>query len=190
MKIIFGLGNPGPRFAATRHNCGFLVLDRLAEELNCSFGKKEQDNLLASCLYGGQKLLLAKPQSFMNLSGFPVARLASFYKVDYEDILIVHDDLDLPPAALRLRRGGSDGGHNGVKSIIEQTGAAQINRLKVGIGAALFNAPDYVLSPFTPEETPLFAATFSRAAQAALCWAELGISAAMNRFNHNPAEAE
>mgnify|MGYP000953372377 CR=1 FL=1 len=190
MKIIFGLGNPGPRYDATRHNCGFMVLDRLARSLNCAFGKKEQDNLVAAAFYRGQKLLLAKPQAFMNLSGFPLARLCAYYKVPYEEILVIHDDLDLPPAQLRLRRGGSDGGHNGVKSIIEQTGVQNINRLKIGIGAALYHTPDYVLSPFSQEEAPLFKAALDRAAQAALAWAELGIGEAMNRFNHQPEDGE
>lgn len=186
MKIIAGLGNPGLRYSATRHNCGFLTLDTLAEELDCSFGKKEQDCLTASAIWKGQKLLLAKPQSYMNLSGFPLMRLLSFYKAELADMLVIHDDLDLPPAIVKLRRGGSDGGHNGIKSIIAQAGSQDFNRLKIGVGAALFNTPDYVLSTFTVEEMPLFAAAFKRAAEAALCWAELGIGEAMNRFNHNP----
>ena len=109
MKIIFGLGNPGLRYAATRHNCGFLTLDCLAEHLSLAFDKKIEDNLVASTIYQGEKLLLAKPQLYMNLSGFPLARLCHYYKVDYSEILIVLDDLALPPTSLRFRRGGSDG---------------------------------------------------------------------------------
>lgn len=184
MKIIFGLGNPGLRYSATRHNCGFMTLDSLAYQLDCSFGKKELDNQLAAAVWRGEKLLLAKPQSFMNLSGFPVMRLVNYYKVELAEILVIHDDLDLPPAALRLRRGGSDGGHNGIKSIIQQSGSTAINRLKIGIGAALYDTPDYVLSPFSAEEAPLFAATFKLAAEAACCWAASGIEAAMNQYNH------
>ena len=183
MKIIFGLGNPGGRYELSRHNCGFMTLDRIAAALGCSFGKKEQDNLTASGLYRGQKLLLAKPQSFMNLSGFPLTRLCAFYKVDYSDILVIHDDMDLPAGQLRLRRGGQSGGHNGIKSIIEQTGTTAFNRLKIGIGRPLFDTIDHVLQPIAAEDAPLFAAAFDRAAQAALCWADQGIAAAMNEYN-------
>ncbi|MDO4581410.1 MAG: aminoacyl-tRNA hydrolase [Bacillota bacterium] len=190
MKIIFGLGNPGLRYAATRHNCGFLTCDRIASELG--FGaieKKTQDNLIAFGTYKGQKLLLAKPQSFMNLSGGPVSRLCAFYKVEYSDVLIIHDDLSLPPGMLRLRRGGSDGGHNGVKSIIEQTGTTAINRLKIGIGAALFDTADYVLSRFPDEDIELFRRSFALAAQAAILWSEQGIAAAMNEYNANDKQS-
>ena len=185
MKIIFGLGNPGPRYEATRHNCGFIVLDHIADTLGCSFGKKEQDNEIASGFYKGEKLLLAKPQSFMNLSGYPLARLCSYYKVDYEDILVVHDDLDLPPGALRLRRGGSAGGHNGLKSIIEQTGITAINRLKIGIGSPRGSVIDYVISPFYEDELPILGPAFIQGAEAALCWASQGITAAMNLYNRS-----
>ena len=183
MKIIFGLGNPGLRYAATRHNCGFLTLDCLAEHLGLAFDKKIEDNLVASAIYQGEKLLLAKPQLYMNLSGFPLARLCHYYKVDYSEILIVLDDLALPPTSLRFRRGGSDGGHNGMKSIIEQTGTKNINRLKIGIGEALFNTVDHVIGAFSPEEMPAFAKTFSLAAEGVLCWLQEGIESAMNKYN-------
>lgn len=186
MKIIFGLGNPGPQYETTRHNCGFITLDHIADELGCSFGKKEQDNDIATSFYKGEKLILAKPQSFMNLSGFPLARLCTYYKVDYGDILVIHDDLDLPPGALRLRRGGRAGGHNGIKSIIEQTGTTAINRLKIGIGSPLGSVIDYVISPFYEDQLPMMNPAFIRAAEAALCWAEQGISAAMNLYNRAP----
>ena len=180
------MGNPGPRYATTRHNCGFITLDHIADELGCSFGKNELDNEIASSFYKGEKLLLAKPQSFMNLSGFPLARLCAYYKVDYADILVIHDDLDLPPGTLRLRRGGSAGGHNGLKSIIEQTGTTAINRLKIGIGTPRGSVIDYVISPFYDDELPILGQAFIRGAEAALCWAEQGISAAMNIYNRAP----
>ena len=186
MKIIFGLGNPGPRYAATRHNCGFITLDHIAEELGCSFGKQEQDNDIASAFYKGNKLLLAKPLSFMNLSGFPLTRLCSHYKVDYEDILVIQDDLDLPLGTLRLRRSGSAGGHNGIKSIIEQTGTMAFNRLKIGIGTPRGSVIDYVISPFYEDELPIIGLAFIRAAEAALCWVEQGIGPAMNLYNRTP----
>ena len=183
MKIIFGLGNPGMRYATTRHNCGFLTLDSLAAQLNLSFDKKIEDNLVTIAAVAGEKVLLAKPQLYMNLSGFPVARLCHYYKVDYTDILVILDDLSLPPTSLRFRRGGSDGGHNGMKSIIEQTGTKNINRLKIGIGEAAFNTVDHVIGPFTGEEIPAFAKTFNVAAEGALCWVKEGIDAAMNKYN-------
>lgn len=183
MKIVFGLGNPGSKYELSRHNCGFMTLDRIAHLLGCSFGKKEQDNITASGLYRGQRLLLAKPQSYMNLSGFPLTRLCAYYKVDMGDILVIHDDMDLPAGQLRLRRGGSSGGHNGLKSIIEQTGTTSFNRLKIGIGRPLYDTIDHVLQPIGREELDLFAAAFDRAAQAALLWADQGIAAAMNEYN-------
>ena len=185
MKIIFGLGNPGLRYGVTRHNCGFLTLDQIAHTLGCDFSKKEQDNQVAAGLYQGEKILLAKPQSYMNLSGYPLARLCAYYKVAYEEILVIHDDMSLPPCVLRFRRGGSAGSHNGIKSIIEQTGTQDINRLKVGIGSSPYDAALYVTTPFTREEIPVFAETFRLAAEAALFWVENGIDAAMNRYNSN-----
>ena len=189
MKIIFGLGNPGLRYAATRHNCGFLTLDQLADKLGCRFGKKELDNEIALAHDGGERILLAKPQSYMNLSGFPLTRLCAYYKVSYDDILVILDDLSLQPGQLRLRRGGSDGGHNGMKSIIAQSGTDRINRLKIGIGAAPYDTALYVTTPFEREEMPRFAAAFARAADAALCWARQGIEAAMNLYNRMPEES-
>lgn len=184
MKLIAGLGNPGARYANTRHNVGFMVLDRLAEKLNTSFDKKDGDALYAVGRYQGEKLLLLKPQSFMNLSGFPLVSLANFYKVDYSDIMVIYDDLDLPPALVRLRASGSSGGHKGMLSIIEQTGKEQIARIKIGIGRSPYpDAADYVLEAFNQEERVLFASAFDIAVQAALCWAEHGIYEAMNCYN-------
>ena len=183
MKIIFGLGNPGGKYELSRHNCGFMTLDRIAAALGCSFTKKEQDNVTASGIYRGQRLLLAKPQSYMNLSGFPLARLCAYYKVDYSEILVIHDDMDLPAGRLRLRRGGQSGGHNGIKSIIEQTGTTDFNRLKIGIGRPVYDTVDHVLLPIAAPDMPLFASAFERAAEAALCWADQGIAAAMNEYN-------
>lgn len=188
MKMIFGLGNPGLKYSVTRHNCGFMTLDKIADELGCSFGRKEMDNDIASAVYKGQKIILAKPQSYMNLSGFPLSRLCGYYKVDYSDVLVIHDDLSLEPGKLRLRRGGSDGCHNGIKSIIEQTGTRNINRLKIGIGEAPFgNTVEFVLAPFSRDDMAFFAAAFARAAEAALCWADEGIDVAMNKYNRNEA---
>jgi len=184
MKIIFGLGNPGPQYELTRHNCGFLTLDEMADRMNIFFGKIVEDNDIAVGFWKGEKLMLAKPQQYMNLSGFPLTRLCHYYKVEYEDILVIQDDLDLQPGMIRLRRGGSDGGHNGIKSIIAQTGTNKINRLKIGIGAAAHHdTVDHVIGRFSQEEEPLFKQVFPAAADAAFCWLEQGIGEAMNRFN-------
>lgn len=189
MKIIFGLGNPGLRYAVTRHNCGFLTLDQIAAELNTEFGKKEHDNFVAVGHHAGEKIMLAKPQSYMNLSGFPLTRLCAYYKVDYADMLVIYDDMSLPPGSLRFRRAGSDGGHNGIKSIIAQTGTSSFSRLKIGIGAAPYDAALYVTTPFEKAEMPLFAETFRSAAKAALFWVKNGVDAAMNEFNQSEGKS-
>lgn len=190
MKIIFGLGNPGLRYEQTRHNCGFLTLDKLAENLNSEFAKNVEENLIATATYKDMRLILAKPQLFMNLSGFPLTRLCHYFKVEYSDILVIHDDLDLPATSLRFRRSGSDGGHNGMKSIIEQTGIIAINRLKIGIGSAVYDTIDYVTGRFSGEEIPEFTQAFATAADAALFWVEQGIGAAMNKYNHRDQDVK
>lgn len=186
MKLIVGLGNPGLQYAATRHNVGFLVLDQLADRLDTRFAKREHNCETAQAFHQGQKLLLAKPQSYMNLSGYPVLALCQYYKLEFDELLVICDDLALPPGQLRLRRGGSAGGHNGLKSIIEQTGTTAINRLKIGIGPALGSAPDYVLARFAAAEMPVMAEAFAEGAAAALCWAGEGIAVAMNQYNRKP----
>jgi len=183
MKLIFGLGNPGLRYAVTRHNCGFLTLDKLAEKLGTSFSGKEQDNEVATARFRGEKVILAKPQSYMNLSGYPLSRLCGYYHVEQEDILVIYDDMSLEPGRLRFRRNGSDGGHNGIKSIIEQLGSKEFARLKIGIGQPVYDAALFVTTPFEKEEMPLFAEAFDKAADASLLWMEAGISVAMNRYN-------
>ncbi|MCR4963912.1 MAG: aminoacyl-tRNA hydrolase [Firmicutes bacterium] len=183
MKLIAGLGNPGLRYAGTRHNCGFLTLDQIAGKLSVDFHKKEHNNLTTAAFWHGEKVLLAKPQSYMNASGVPLYALASYYHIELADILIISDDLDLPPAAMRLKRGGRDGGHNGWKSIIGQFASTEINRIKIGVGKAPFSTADYVLSRFSAGEAPYFAKTFATAAEASLYWLENGIGAAMNQYN-------
>ncbi|MEG1501475.1 MAG: aminoacyl-tRNA hydrolase [Clostridiales bacterium] len=203
MKIIAGLGNPGLEYAMTRHNCGFLTLDILEQRLDIACNRHDNDALIGMGFYQSEKLLLLKPQSYMNLSGFPLIRLANYYKVDLEDILVIYDDMDLLPGTLRLKRGGSAGGHNGMASIIEQAGSDKINRLKIGIGHSPFHkGADHVLGRFSGEEIPLMADVFAKAADAALLWTKEGIAAAMSSYNikeekpkkknqaHNPLEID
>ena len=182
MKMIVGLGNPGLQYAATRHNCGFLTIDKLAYDLQAATAKKEQNALTQQVFYQGQKLLLVKPQSYMNLSGFPVTALLHYYKIATKDMLVIFDDMDLPAATVRLRHQGSAGGHNGIKSMIEQLGSKEFARIKIGISHG-FVGSDHVLGRFSAAEMPLMAEAFALAAEAALCWANLGITAAMNRYN-------
>lgn len=183
MKIIVGLGNPGLQYSTTRHNCGFMVIDKIADILSVSVNKKELGSLTATAYYKSQKLLLVKPQSFMNLSGIPVSRIVDYYKAENDEILVIYDDLSLSPGILRLRRGGRDGGHNGLKSIIGQLGDTDINRIKIGIGAAPYDTAAYVLSHFKEEEMSLYSDVFAVAAEAAFHWVEFGISSAMNKYN-------
>ena len=183
MKIIAGLGNPGLEYAVSRHNCGFLTIDKIAYDLGADREKKEHNSLTRVARMGGSKLLLAKPQTYMNNSGFAVCALLNYYKLKLTDLLIIFDDMDLEPATVRLRRGGSSGGHNGMQSIIEQCGSTDIARIKIGIGHGWGSGASHVLGRFAEEAMPMYAAAFTHAAQAALCWAEHGISEAMNKYN-------
>lgn len=185
MKMIVGLGNPGTEYMVSRHNCGFMTIDQLAYKLKSTKEKKEKNSLTRQAMLGAQKLLLVKPQMYMNNSGYAVVALKNYYKLDLSEILIVYDDMDLPAAHLRLRREGRAGGHNGMQSIIDQCGSAQIERLKIGIGHSFaISGANHVLSRFAAEEMPVMAAAFARAACAALCWAEHGIAQAMNEYNN------
>lgn len=157
MKWIVGLGNPGSRYADTRHNVGFMALDRLAERWGISFQQSRFNALLGEGTVNGVKAVLLQPQTFMNLSGESVAAYRSFFKVRTEDLIVVYDDLDTPLGQIRLRFKGSAGGHNGIKSIIQQIGAQDFNRIRIGISRP---EPDrdvanYVLSPFSKSEREL-----------------------------------
>jgi PTH1 family peptidyl-tRNA hydrolase len=184
VKMIAGLGNPGLEYSVSRHNCGFMTIEQIAHELGAAREKKEKTAITRQAMLGAHKLLLVKPQTYMNNSGFAVEALRHYYKLDLADVLVIYDDMDLPPGVLRLRRAGRAGGHNGMQSIIEQCGSEQICRLKIGIGHGFsLSGAGHVLSRFAEEEMPLMAAAFARASQAALCWAEYGITKAMNEFN-------
>jgi PTH1 family peptidyl-tRNA hydrolase len=152
-KLIVGLGNPGSKYQWTRHNAGFMVLDRLAEIIRVSVDRTKFGGLSGEGSWFGERLVLLKPQTFMNLSGRAVAEAARFYKIPTADIIVVHDDLDLPFGQLRLKEGGGHGGHNGLRSIIEELGSADFLRVRVGIGRPdKESAERYVLTPFNPEE--------------------------------------
>ncbi len=183
-RLIVGLGNPGRKYAGHRHNVGFQCLDHLAEAWGLSFSKRKHKALLAQGHIAGLKAILAKPQTFMNLSGQAVERMARFYKVPPENILVIYDDLDLPVGKIRLRPEGGSGGHKGMKSIIEHLGSNGFPRLRVGIGRPTHGDPvDYVLSDFAPDEQIAMEQAYERAVSAVELWLTEDIAAAMNRHN-------
>lgn len=182
-RLIAGLGNPGKRYEATKHNVGFMVVDLLAESLGCVWKSKGKGLLAESS--GAGKVVLLKPQTFMNLSGESVREICDFYKIAAEDVLVIYDDLDLPPGSMKARKGGSDGGHNGIKSIIQRLGCQDFPRLKIGIGKAPaeWRGADWVLSCFTADDWKLVAPMLERARDAAEYWLKNDITAVMNEFN-------
>jgi peptidyl-tRNA hydrolase, PTH1 family len=179
-KLIVGLGNPGPEYAGTRHNVGFQCVDLIAERLGARWLRLD-DALVA---VADEKLVLAKPLTFMNRSGPAVARLLDRRAVPTSQALVIYDDMDLPLGTLRLRARGSAGTHNGMRSVIAALGTEHLARLRIGIGqASPGGAIDHVLSGFTPDERPLVQEQLERAADAGLSWANEGAEVAMNRYN-------
>jgi PTH1 family peptidyl-tRNA hydrolase len=186
IRLVVGLGNPGPEYASTRHNIGFMVADQLAAQFGSIWEKSlKWDALSAKC----GSVLLIKPMSFMNRSGHPLFALAQFYKIEPQQILVVLDDLALPVGRLRLRARGGSGGHNGLESIIMQFGTEEIPRLRIGIGEApREGSVDYVLNRFVDEEKPLVRSTINRAVEAVKCAIDKGLVSAMNTFNKTETE--
>jgi len=154
MKLIVGLGNPGKQYEKTRHNVGFLCLDKLSDKYNLSFKFESSFNAMVSvCNVGGEKCIFVKPQTYMNLSGEAVGKILKYYKVDINDFLVIYDDMDLPLGSLRLREKGSAGGHNGIKNIIAHLSTQEFKRIRVGIsGHANLDAKDYVLGNFSKSD--------------------------------------
>lgn len=184
MKIIVGLGNPGPRYETTRHNAGFLVLDLLAEKWHMDFKKQAHFSLIADGRVAGEKVILMKPMTYMNLSGKAVGDAVGFYKIDMAELLVVYDDMDLDVGRLRIKQGGSGGGHNGMNSIIHQLAGQDISRIKIGIGRPdREQASDYVLMPFPDQDWALVKPAIEKGAEAAELWFREGVFAAMNQYN-------
>ncbi len=184
--LIVGLGNPGREYEKTRHNCGFRAIDILAESLHCKLDKAKFQGLYTQVKYGGKKLLLLKPQTFMNLSGRSVLQLSAYFQVPPQRIIVLFDDISLVPGKLRIRSDGSAGGHNGIKSIIAELGSQDFPRVKIGVGAKPhpdYDLADWVLSAFTSLEEKALGPALERAAQAALCIVDKGTYEAANRFN-------
>jgi PTH1 family peptidyl-tRNA hydrolase len=183
-KLVVGLGNPGSKYEGTRHNVGFEVIDRLAQGGSGAAFTRKFDGLLAETDIEFRRVLLLKPQTFMNLSGRSVRQAVQFYKIDLADLLVVCDDLSLPLGKLRLRRGGSDGGQKGLRDIAQQLGTEEYPRLRIGIGdRGSIDAADFVLTRFRPAERPIIDDALILATQAVAVWVAQGLEAAMNRFN-------
>ena len=184
--VIAGLGNPGREYAETKHNVGFCVIDRLAEKYHIDVTKFKQKALIGDGTINGKRVLLVKPQTFMNLSGESLREVMDFYKADpEEELIVIYDDISLPPGQLRIRGKGSAGGHNGVKSLIQHLGTQTFKRIKVGIGEKpeAYDLADYVLGRFHGEEKAVMEEARKRAAKAAVKIMNDGLEAAMNEYN-------
>jgi peptidyl-tRNA hydrolase, PTH1 family len=187
MKLIVGLGNPGTQYSATRHNVGFRVVDRIASNFGWTWESSRRDRAeLAQGTIGGERILLIKPQTYMNESGQSVAPLVSFYKIPLSDLLVISDDLDLPVGRIRLRERGSDGGQRGVRSIVNQIGNDSFPRLRIGIGRPADRRIDpisWVLNTPQGDDRIKLDTAETRAAKAALSWLQEGMAATMNKYN-------
>lgn len=183
--LIAGLGNPGREYKDTRHNIGFMVADRLAAELGIRVGRLQQKALVGNGVYLGSKVIIAKPVTYMNLSGQAVTSLIRYYGIEQENFLVVHDDLDLPFGVLRLRPGGGSAGQKGMQSIIEQAGTQEFARLRCGIGRppGQMEAAAYVLQPFSTQDQAELPVVLDQAVKAIMVFIEFGIDEAMNQFN-------
>jgi len=187
MKVVVGLGNPGPKYASTRHNAGFAVVLELARRWNAEGRNDARFNaMVAEARVGPVKVLLVQPLTFMNLSGRAVQSLVNFYKVPVDEVVVISDDVDLPVGSLRMRKTGSSGGQKGLQSIIEHLGTSDIRRIRLGVGARPpeWQMEDWVLSRFYPEEQPEFDKAVVAAADATDLWVRRNdFDLAMNRFN-------
>lgn len=183
--LIIGLGNPGREYKDNHHNFGFMLVDRLAVRLNARGMKLQSKAIVTNAIYEERKLILAKPQTYMNLSGHSVQGLAHFYKLPLENLLVAHDDLDLPFGTIRLRPGGGPGGQKGVASAIESLGTKDFVRLRLGIGRppGRMDPAAYVLQDFSRDEMKELSAILDRAADAALEFVVNGLDKAMNKYN-------
>ena len=184
--LIVGLGNPGPEYQHTRHNIGFRCVELLAEQLNCKIDRAKFQGLYGQTTYNGTRLLLLKPMTYMNLSGRSVLQLSAYFQIPPARIIVLFDDISLEPGRIRVRPSGSAGGHNGIKSIIQELGSQDFPRVKIGVGAKPhpdFDLAAWVLSSFSASEEKTLAVSLENAANAALTILDQGVPAAANRFN-------
>ena len=184
--LIVGLGNPGREYEKTRHNAGWRAIDRIAEKLSCKIDKAKFQGLYGQTTYAGEKVFLLKPQTYMNLSGRSVLQLSAFFKVPPARIIVLFDDISLEPGRLRIRADGSAGGHNGIKSIIQELGSQAFPRVKIGVGGKAHpdqDLADHVLSGFSAQEEKALAVALKNGADAALAIIDKGVPEAANKFN-------
>lgn len=184
--IVCGLGNPGTQYENTRHNAGFMAIDTIASQLNADVKKLKFKSLTADVMLGGVRCLLMKPTTFMNNSGEAVIEALNFYKLPPEKLIVIYDDISMDVGRTRIRRKGSDGGHNGIKSIILQTNSDNFPRIKIGVGAKPhpdYNLADWVLSPFLKEQAEALEAALSNSAKAAELMVQGKTDEAMNKYN-------
>jgi len=184
--LIVGLGNPGREYERTRHNAGFRALDVLADKLGCKIDKGKFQGIYGQASYGGKKLMLLKPLTYMNLSGRSVLQLSAYFNIPPQRIIVLFDDISLEPGRLRVRADGSAGGHNGIKSIIQEVGSQAFPRVKIGVGSKPnpeFDLADWVLSTFSAQEEKALSVALSNAADAALSIIDRGVPETANRFN-------
>ena len=184
--LIVGLGNPGREYEKTRHNAGFRALDILAEQLDAKVDKLKFQGLYAQVNYKGSKVFLLKPQTYMNLSGRSVLQLSAYFNIPPQRIIVMFDDISLEPGRLRIRANGSAGGHNGIKSIIQEVGSQEFPRVKIGVGAKPnpeYDLANWVLSTFTANEEKALKVSLENAAKAALAIIDKGVPEAANQFN-------
>ncbi|MGH2531337.1 MAG: aminoacyl-tRNA hydrolase [Thermomicrobiales bacterium] len=183
MHLVIGLGNPGREYVATRHNIGFMVLTALAKRTGASGSRTRFRAEIMEGVFEGEKLILAAPQTYMNLSGHAAREIVNWYHLPLDNVLIVLDDMDLPFGQLRMRPRGSAGGHNGLTSVIEQLGSDSIPRLRIGIGRGRSAGRGHVLSRFSPDEERALPILIERVADGVMLWRRAGIIAAMNELN-------
>lgn len=190
MYIIAGLGNPTKEYDKTRHNVGFAVIDELARRHNIDVSERKHHAFCGKGIIEGQKVILIKPQTFMNLSGESLRAATDYYKIPLTDLIVIYDDISLPPGQLRIRLKGSAGGHNGIKNIIAHLGTQEFPRIKVGVGEKppRMDLKDYVLSHFSKGEQELMDEAFQEAAQAVAMMIHDGADSAMNHFNRKKVE--
>lgn len=184
--LVVGLGNPGKKYEGTRHNAGFMAIDRIAQDTGCKVDRIKFKSLCGEARSDGMRLLLMKPSTFMNLSGQAVQEAMQFYKLPPEKVLVMFDDISLEPGRARVRRSGSDGGHNGMKNIIYLSGSDQFPRVKIGVGAKPhpeYNLADWVLSRFTQAEQKDMAAVYDNITDIVTLIAKGSIDSAMNKYN-------
>ena len=185
LKLIVGLGNPGKKYDGTRHNVGFEAVEKCENDLSIDMNHSKFKGVYGYKNIGGEKIFLLKPLTYMNLSGESIVPLMNFFKIDRENLLVIYDDMDLPPGTIRLREKGSHGGHNGIKSIISQLGTDQFKRIRIGIGRPDKGQPipDYVLSKFQDDEKVPVSDAVEKAAKAVEAWTKTSFPNVMNEYN-------